>query len=137
MSMIELPTISLDPNSDLVSLANVTRPGSIKPAAGEITAAQSAQPRVGGIPGSSAAGLAGFFASAPGTYQTYRQISAHPTNALVRGIVAAPIVANSWRWKKRRADVPEEWVQFAEQVLSPLRQGIVRDSLKALEFGWA
>ena len=95
-----------------------------------------AQTAAGGIPSSSAGGLPGFFAAAPGTYQTYRQISAHPTNALVRGIVAAPIVANSWRWKKCRPNVPDEWVNFAQQVLGPLRQSLVRDALRALEFGW-
>jgi len=104
---------------------------------GEATSAQSIRASAGGIPGFSAAGLAGFFTAAPGTYQTYRQISAHPTNALVRGIVAAPIVANSWRWKKCRPDVPEEWVDFAQQVFGPLRQALVRDALRALEFGWA
>jgi hypothetical protein len=107
---------------------------SLNPRAGELTAAQTT---VGGIPGSSAGGLPGFLPAASGTYQTYRQISAHPTNALVRGIVAAPIVANSWRWKKCRSNVPDEWVNFAQQVLGPLRQSLVRDALRALEFGWA
>ena len=107
------------------------------PGIGESTGMQTNRAGIGGIPGSSAAGLAGFFAAAPGTYQTYRQISAHPTNALVRGIVAAPIVANSWRWKKCCQDVPEEWVQFAQRVVGPLRQALVRDALRALEFGWA
>jgi len=136
-SMTQLPSISLDPRSDLVGLGNsqsVIRAAA--PGVGEATGAQSVQP-AGGIPGSSAAGLAGFFTAAPGTYQTYRQISAHPTNALVRGIVAAPIVANSWRWKKCRPDVPEEWVDFAQEVFGPLRQALVRDALRALEFGWA
>jgi hypothetical protein len=135
--MTQLPSISLDPRSDLVGLGNslsVTR--ATAPGVGEVTGAQSVQP-AGGIPGFSAAGLAGFFTAAPGTYQTYRQISAHPTNALVRGIVAAPIVANTWRWKKCRPDVPEEWVDFAQQVFAPLRQALVRDALRALEFGWA
>ncbi|MGA2439620.1 MAG: hypothetical protein ABSH08_01560 [Tepidisphaeraceae bacterium] len=135
--MTQLPIISLDPRSDLVGLSGVANAGGNAMAkAGELTSAQSVQP-AGGIPGSSAAGLAGFFTAAPGTYQTYRQISAHPTNALVRGIVAAPIVANSWRWKKCRPDVPVEWVDFAQQVLGPLRQSLVRDALRALEFGWA
>jgi len=101
---------------------------------GEVTPAQTLS---GGIPGSSAAGLAGFFPAVPGTYQTYRQISAHPTNALVRGIVAAPVAANSWRWKKCRSGVPDEWLDFAQQVIGPLRQSLVRDALRALEFGWA
>jgi hypothetical protein len=55
----------------------------------------------------------------------------------VRSIVAAPIIGNSWRWKKLRDDVPDEWLAFARQVLDPLRQSIVRDALRALEFGWA
>jgi hypothetical protein len=132
--MTPLPTISLDPLSDLVGLTNLPPEArNTVPKAGESTVAQTA---AGGIPGSSAGGLPGFFAAAPGTYQTYRQISAHPTNALVRGIVWAPIVANSWRWKKCRPNVPDEWVNFAQQVLGPLRQSLVRDALRALEFGW-
>lgn len=125
--------ISLDPRSEFVGLANV--PPRI-PAVGETTLSQTASPR-GGIPGSSAAGLAGFLHAPSGTYETYRQISAHPTNALVRGIVTAPVVANSWQWRKCRADVPDEWVEFAKQVMGPLRLPLVRDALRALEFGWA
>jgi hypothetical protein len=140
--MNELPIISLNPRSDMVNLGS----GALaKPHVGEVTRAQSVQPaagtggalRPGGIPSSSAAALAGFFAAAPGTYQTYLQISAHPTNALVRGMVGSPIVANTWHWKKCRGDVPDEWVELVQQVLSPLRQGIIRDCLKALEYGWA
>jgi hypothetical protein len=133
--MTELPIITLDPNSDLVGLPSAPAPrrGAAAPP-GEDTAAQTIR---GGIPGFSASGLAGFTATAAGTYQTYRQISANPTNALARSIVGAPIVANTWQWKKSRDDVPDEWVDFARQVLNPLRQGIVRDALRALEFGWA
>lgn len=132
--MTELPIITLDVSSDLVGLAGATalRRGAITP--GETTAAQAAP---GGIPGFSTSGLGGFTASAAGTYQTYRQISANPTNALARSIVGAPVVANTWQWKKSRDDVPDEWLEFAREVLAPLRQGIVRDALRALEFGWA
>jgi len=120
--------------TNITPLANVSQELSSNSAqAGETTLAQT----TGGLPGSSMGGLAGFFAAAAGTYQTYRQISAHPTSALVRGIVAAPIVGNTWRWKKCRQDVPDEWVNFAQQVLGPLRQSLVRDVLRALEFGWA
>src|SRR5277367_1278199 len=93
-SMTQLPTISPDPRSDLVNFPPETRnvvpkAGSTgSPQAGESTVAQTS---AGGIPGSSAGGLPGFFTAASGTYSTYRQISAHPTNALVRGIVSAPI----------------------------------------------
>jgi hypothetical protein len=138
-----LPTISLDTGSYLVGLTNLPAQNVAKlpktgsagsPRVGESTAAQLG---AGGIPGSSAGGLPGFFMAAPGTYGTYRLISAHPTNALVRGIVGSPIVANSWQWKKLRPDVPDEWVDFAREVLGPLRQSLVRDALRALEFGWA
>jgi hypothetical protein len=133
--MTQLPTISLDPRSDLVGLANLPRENrKVVPKPGESTVAQTTG---GGIPSSSGGGLPGFFTAATGTYQTYRQISAHPTNALVRGIVWAPIVANSWQWKKCRPNVPDEWVDFAQQVIGPLRQSLVRDALRALEFGWA
>jgi len=135
MSMTPSANTSLDPRSELAGLTNLPPENrKVVPQAGELTAAQTV---VGGIPSSSAGGLPGFLPAASGTYQTYRQISAHPTNALVRGIVAAPIVANSWRWKKCRLNVPDEWVNFAQQVLGPLRQSLVRDALRALEFGWA
>jgi hypothetical protein len=131
--MDQLQTITLDPRSDLVGLSQ--KAGGLT--AGETTAAQASPNPLAGLPGFSAAALAGFSPAAPGTYQTYRQISSHPTNALVRGMIAAPIVANTWRWKKRRDDVPDGWVQFVQAVMDPLRQVIVRDALRALEFGWA
>jgi hypothetical protein len=131
--MSQLQLITIDP-----SLASITPPlpanlPSRKPPIGESTAVQ---PAVGGLPGFSASGLGGFAQAAPGTYQTYRQISAHPTNALVRGIVASPILANNWQWKKLRSDVPDEWITFVKQTLDPLRPSILRDALRALEFGW-
>jgi hypothetical protein len=133
MSLNELSIITLDPRSELVGLANI--PAKV-PAVGEKTPAQTISPP-GGIPSASAMGLAGFFQAPSGTYQTYRQISAHPTCALVRGIVTAPIVGNSWQWKKSWENVPDEWVNFAREVMTPLRQSLVRDVLRALEFGWA
>jgi hypothetical protein len=89
-----------------------------------------------GLPGFSAAGLAGFLPAPSGSYQTYREISAYPTAALVRGMIAAPIVANSWRWKKSRDDVPDAFLAFVSSVLDPLRQSIVTNTLRALEYGW-
>jgi hypothetical protein len=133
MSMNEPSIISLDSRQAGMPAS----PGSGVPQAGEATGRQMTRSANGGIPGSTAAGLAGFSAAAAGTYQTYRQISSHPTNALVRGIVAAPIVANTWRFKKCRSDAPDKWLEFVEGVLTPLRQSVVRDALRALEFGWA
>jgi hypothetical protein len=127
--MSDISIITLNSTSYLTGLPEI----SAKPTSGELTGRQAQ----GGLPGSSAGSLAAFFPAASGTYETYRRISAHPTAALVWSIVTAPIVANSWRWKKTREDVPDEWVAFARQVMDPLRQPIVRDALRALEFGWA
>jgi hypothetical protein len=127
--MSQLSVITLNPSSDLVGLPEF--PG--KPHAGESTGRQTRS----GLPGFSAGGLAAFLPAASGTYETYRRISAHPTAALVWSIVTAPIVANSWRWKKTRENAPDEWLNFAQQTIEPLRQSLVRDSLRALEFGWA
>jgi hypothetical protein len=137
--MSQLSVIQLDPASDLAGLGATAAAANAsgKPGAGEATSAQTEPVIGGGLPSSTAGALAGFLPAASGTYQTYRMISAHPTSALVRSIITAPIVANSWRWTKLRDDVPDEWVTFAQQVLAPLRQGIVRDALRALEFGWA
>jgi hypothetical protein len=129
--MSQLSVITLNPSSDLVSLPEAAR----RPRSGELTGKQVATP--GGLPGFSAGALAAFLPAASGSYETYRRISAHPTAALVRSIVTAPIIANSWRWKKTRENVPDEWLEFARQTIEPLRQSIVCDALKALEFGWA
>src|SRR2546421_8375566 len=40
--------------------------------------------------------LPGFAPPLPGTYATYRRMSAHPTLALARSIVTAPILASAW-----------------------------------------
>ena len=71
----------------------------------------------------------------PATYATYRAISAHPTIALARGLVTAPILAGSWSYHARE-HVPAEWAALVRSQLEPLRSGIVRDALRALEFGW-
>jgi len=95
------------------------------------------QQRDTGLPGSTASALPAFLPAAAGTYELYRRISAHPTNALARGIVYGPIVAGSWRWARRSNDVPTAWATFISETLNPLRQRLLCDGLKALEFGWA
>jgi len=47
------------------------------------------------LPDSTAAALPALLPAAAGTYDLYRRISAHPINALARGIVYGPIVAGS------------------------------------------
>ena len=82
-------------------------------------------------------GMPGFFPAPAGTYHTYRQISSHPTVALVMSIVKSPIISNEWIWSKRDKAVPDLWVKFIEKILAPKRHQIVTDMLRALEFGWA
>src|SRR2546421_12918099 len=48
--------------------------------------------------------LPGFAPPLPGTYAVYRRMSAHPTLALAKSIVTAPILAGSWSYETRRPD---------------------------------
>ncbi len=86
--------------------------------------------------GFSTAGFPGFAPPDPGTFATYRRISAHPTVALAMRIVTAPIVANTWGWSKH-PDAPQEWLTFARHALHPMRTSILTAALKALAFGFS
>lgn len=88
------------------------------------------------LAGFAPSGLPGFLPPDAGTFATYRQISAHPTVALVMGIVIDPIMAGSWGWMKR-ADAPEQWLAFARDILQPMRSDILKQGLRALAFGFA
>jgi hypothetical protein len=129
--------IHLDLSSELahVSHAPAFSP-SHKPRLGEATLAQSSS-SIPALPSSTTAALTGFFPAATGSYATYRQISSHPTNALVRGIIAAPILSGDWRFTKTRPSVPSQWLEFVQQVMAPMRQTILADMPRSLEFGWA
>src|SRR5258706_9508305 len=85
--------------------------------------------------------LPGFIPPHPGTYALYRRMSAHPTLALAKSIVTAPILSSSWTFETRRPDgrkprrAPvtdgvisdpldrqlEERAQFIQRQLEPLR----------------
>ncbi len=107
-------------------------------AASERTADQANAAASGfGLPGMASQGLAGFFRGLAGTYEIYRKIGSHPTVALVMGIVKAPVIGNSWKWLKRDSSISDGWVDFVRGVIEPLRSAMVRDCLKALEYGWA
>jgi len=96
-----------------------------------------AQSRGGGaFPGVATTSLSGFATPAAGTYETYRRISGHPTIALARSIVLSPVYRNDWAWTLR-PDAPREWLDFARQVIAPLRHQLMRDGLRALDYGWA
>ncbi len=90
--------------------------------------------QTGASPVSSSGGLSAFAAAPRGTYDVYRRISAHPTVAEVMSLVKAPIIRNSWSWNAR-AHTPPLWLDFVRDQVDPLRQQIVADNLRALEFG--
>jgi hypothetical protein len=94
-----------------------------------------AQNRAAALPGVATTALGGFTAPMAGTYETYRRMSGHPTIALARSIVLSPVYRNAWGWTKR-PDVPQEWADFAQQTITPLRPRLVRDGLRALDYGW-
>jgi len=97
----------------------------------------------------------GFPAPGPGTYDKYREISRHPTIALIEnGVVYPPVQSNQWNYFKRgegrrykrtnkeygrqmASAVPDDWVHFVHDVVDPLRSEVVRNSLLANRFGWA
>ncbi len=119
--------LNVAPNDPTISL-----PGSAAMAAA--SAAFVARPATGG--GFATAGVPGFAAAEPGTFDVYRRISAHPTVALVMRMVTAPIVANTWDWVARPG-TPAAWVDFVRDALSPLRTAALSDGLSALAMGFA
>jgi hypothetical protein len=101
--------------------------------------------------------LPGFVQPLPGTYIVYRRMSSHPTLALVKSIVTAPILASSWTFQVRRSDgrtgrrppatgdgalddaqdrVLAERASFVANMLEPMRLEFLVEALRALEFGW-
>ena len=72
----------------------------------------------------------------PGTYNTYRMMRRDPTIALARSVVMAPIIGASWSFEARK-DAPDEHVEFIREQIEPMRTHIVREALRALDFGWA
>ena len=119
--------VTVAPNDPSVGL-----PGSAVLAAA--SAAFAPKPATGG--GFATAGVPGFAAAEPGTFDVYRRISAHPTVALVMRMVTAPIVANTWDWVARPG-TPAGQVGFVRDTLSPLRTAALADGLSALAMGFA
>ena len=110
----------------------LTAPAKSDVAIGEKTGRQMLGERFGG-----ALSLSGFFPAPAGTYKTYREISSHPTVALVMSIVKDPIIGNEWIWNKRSKDVPDLWLRLIERTLGPKRHQIVSDMLHSLDMSWA
>jgi hypothetical protein len=123
-----------------------------RPTSGESTGPQGAVQTAFGV-----SQVPGFAPPLPGTYAVYRRMSAHPTLALAKSIVTAPILAGSWGMEMRRPDGAKvrrptigDGVQtdpldrqladrsrFIQSQLQPLRTGFLVEAMRALEFGWA
>jgi len=98
-----------------------------RPDVGERTKVQRAGTMGGDIPG--------FAEPARASYALYRTMSADPTLALVRMVVIAPVLAGSWSFKSK-PDVLEERVDFIRDMLDTMRPMLLKDALRALEFGF-
>jgi len=72
----------------------------------------------------------------PASYETYRRMRKHPTIALARALSIAPIVAAEWSIEVRDDDVPDEWRDFIEEQLFPIREPLMQDALEGgTDFG--
>jgi hypothetical protein len=100
--------------------------------------------------------LPGLMPPLPGTYAVYRRMSSHPTLALARSVVTAPILAGSWSYEIRRPDGRKarrrptgdgvvtdpldrelsDRAQFIQHQLDRLRTPFLVEAMRALEFGW-
>lgn len=103
------------------------------PSPGEQTGPQNG--RRLSLPGVATVSMPGFPQPDAGSYETYRRMNAHPTLALARSVVLSPVYRNGWGWAGREG-TPQAWVRFVRDVVGPLRPTLVRDGLRALDYGW-
>lgn len=72
----------------------------------------------------------------PGGYATWRLMDSNATLALVRAVMAGPIFASGWQWKKRDPSIPDAVLNFVKAVYDPIRPVILRDAIYATSMGW-
>lgn len=72
----------------------------------------------------------------PGTYSTYRIMMAHPTVALTRASVFAPVLAGSWFYESHAEDENEDACELVQKTFEKIRQRILGDALRSLDFGF-
>jgi hypothetical protein len=71
------------------------------------------------------------------TYKAYRELRKHPTAALCRLFITAPIIAANWSYETRDDDVPEEWVDYVTEAFTPVRDTFIETAvLGMIDFGW-
>lgn len=71
----------------------------------------------------------------PGTYSVYRAMSAHPTLALAIVATISPILGCEWTIEADKKKAPAEARDFIGDLFLPMRQRILNECLRSLEFG--
>ena len=73
----------------------------------------------------------------PGTYATYRVMCAHPTIALLRLSVMAPIMAAAWSYEEKGGKpAPKGAKELIERTFDKLRPTLLMNCLRALDYGF-
>jgi hypothetical protein len=81
-------------------------------------------------------GFAGCSTPLAGTYHVYRQMSSDPTFALAIAAANSPILGAGWGWEAKD-DVPDDTVDLIKGIFDGMiRTHVVRECLRAREFGW-
>jgi hypothetical protein len=86
--------------------------------------------------GSASGAAIGYSPAESGTYELYDQISAHPTIALAMRMVLGPVLTNTWAFAARPG-TDDAVLAFVRDALEPVLSTAKRDSLRAVEYGWA
>lgn len=75
----------------------------------------------------------------PATYDTYRTMRKHPTLALARALITAPVMAGSWSTEADDdVEDAEDKIKFIKGELEPVREEIIENSMYGgIDFGWA
>lgn len=71
-----------------------------------------------------------------GSYATYSFMLQHPIIRHARSQVFDPIIASDWGYEAKEG-TPDEVIAFVRDQLEPLRVPILRDALRAVDYGWA
>lgn len=118
-----------------------------QPTAQTLPQGEQSAPQIPPRPGANADGLMGAVAGLgmegpllkpppAQTYATFRKMMANPTIALARAVAMAPI-----RMAKiivrGKDDTPPERVEFIQEMMKRIQKKLVRDMLRALDFGFA
>jgi len=105
------------------------------PKAGELTGNQTKGDGIGSV-GFNALPMRGYDPAPPGTFQTYDRMRRNPTIVLARAVSTMPIKTAEVSYESHD-DVPDDVVQFVQDVMEPLWPVLLRDILLALDFGFS